>query len=607
MMKQQRLVLIVGGFAVLSIATLVAQDRTGRPQRPTRDTSAQRDQPQPPAPAGKARISGRVVALDSGRPIRRARVFINATELPGGRGTLTDDQGTFDFTELPAGRYTLTVSRTGFISLSYGQRRPLMAGTPLQLGDSQELTGIDFQLPRGSVITGHVYDESGDPLPGAVVQVLRYQYAQGSRQLVPAGGGQTDDQGTYRLWGLNPGEYYISATSPFAFGARGLPVPPDVGPGGGIGATFVMAGPAGGVQTMAIRGAPGGDQGADPVGYAPTFYPGVASAYEARAVTVALSSEVASIDFGLLMVRTARVSGSVSHPDGTAATGGMVNLLPGEGTVGLGPGRMFGSRIHGDGAFDISNVPPGRYILSARGERGADGMFANVPVTIAEGDSSQITVILAPGGVLSGTVTFQGSGAQSVPDASQVRVMAPPVDFRIMGPNSMARVDADGAFTLDNVSAGEHWIRTQGAMRGWTLKSVLLNGREMIDTPLEVRSGEKLSGLTVVFTDKLSEINGTILDERDQPIPDFTVLAFPTDDTLWRPQSRHIATARPDQNGKFQIRGLPAGEYFLATIDPSVQGEWYESAFLQQQRTAAKRVLLADGDVKTQDFKLSLR
>jgi hypothetical protein len=99
------------------------------PQQPARDTPAQ---PTAPAPSGK--ISGRVVAADTGRPIKRARVSSSTpAELPGGRGMLTDDSGTYEITDLRRGRYTLNVSKSGFVSLSYGQRRPLQAGTPLQL------------------------------------------------------------------------------------------------------------------------------------------------------------------------------------------------------------------------------------------------------------------------------------------------------------------------------------------------------------------------------------------------------------------------------------------------------------------------------------------
>src|SRR5471030_404285 len=175
--------------------TSPAGQKPGQPssQTPARDTSAQPKDTTPPVPAG--RISGTVMASDNGRPVKRARVFATAAELPGGRGMLTDDSGNFDLTELPAGRYSLSVSKSGFVALSYGQRRPLQAGTPLQLADGQQLKGIQFQLPRGSVISGHVLDEDGDEMPGVSVRVMRYQYLQGERRLTPVGTGQTDDKG----------------------------------------------------------------------------------------------------------------------------------------------------------------------------------------------------------------------------------------------------------------------------------------------------------------------------------------------------------------------------------------------------------------------------
>src|SRR5262245_64188520 len=181
--------LILAG-ALASAQVPGASTPGGRPTQPPSDTPAQRSGDQK-TPSG--RIRGRVLAADSGRAVKRARVFLNAPELPDGRGTLTDDNGMFDFVELPAGRYSLRVSKAGYVSISYGQRRPLQAGTPLQLAEGQELKGLDMRLPRGSVISGHVYDETGEPMPGAMVRVSVYRYAQGSRQLVPAGNAQTDD------------------------------------------------------------------------------------------------------------------------------------------------------------------------------------------------------------------------------------------------------------------------------------------------------------------------------------------------------------------------------------------------------------------------------
>src|SRR3954467_2155801 len=243
-------------------------------QQPARDTPAQ-PQDAPPTPTGA--IAGRVIASDNGRPVKRARVFVTAAELPdGGRGVLTDDQGVFDLAELPAGRYTLTVSKSGFVSLSYGQRRPLQAGTPLQLADGQQLKGIAFQLPRGSVIGGRVLDEDGEAMPGVSVRVMRYQYLQGERRLTPAGAGQTDDKGQYRVWGLMPGDYYVSAI------ARNF----NVGFGGG-GPGGRGGGPFGG---RGFGGRGGGDEDAN-IAYAPTYFPGVESVDAAKPVTLGLSEE----------------------------------------------------------------------------------------------------------------------------------------------------------------------------------------------------------------------------------------------------------------------------------------------------------------------------
>ena len=81
----------------------------------------------------------------------------------------------------------------------------------------------NLQLPRGSVITGTVVDEYGEPTPGTQVRVMRYVVQAGRRTLQQTGSGATDDRGIYRVYGLQPGEYIVSA------------VPRNVGPGVDVG------------------------------------------------------------------------------------------------------------------------------------------------------------------------------------------------------------------------------------------------------------------------------------------------------------------------------------------------------------------------------------
>ncbi len=121
--------------------------------------------------------------------------------------------GRWEIKDLPAGRYNLTASKGGYVQLNYGQRRPFERGRPLELADGQTLDNVNFNLPRGSVIAGRIVDEFGEPIADAMVSALHYRTFSGRRRLVPVGRfGSTDDMGHFRLYGLAPGDYYVSAT-----------------------------------------------------------------------------------------------------------------------------------------------------------------------------------------------------------------------------------------------------------------------------------------------------------------------------------------------------------------------------------------------------------
>jgi protocatechuate 3,4-dioxygenase beta subunit len=554
-------------------------------QSPPRDTSA-RPPAEPSGPSG--RITGRVLDGVTGRPMKLARVTLNA---PGttNRAAQTDEAGVFDFLALPAGRYTLTVQKSGYVNLSYGQRRPLQPGTPIQLEDGQHFKDIEFRMPRGSVISGVIADEVGDPMPGITVRAMRFQYTQGIRQLVPAGAGQTDDRGMYRIWGMNPGEYYVTAVAP-NFGRRGgLP-----GSGGGG---------RGGLAGIG-RGSPPDQPDDVEVGYAPTYFPGVPSVFEATAVNVGLGAEINDINFNVLLVHTSRISGRVNNLDGTPVTAGEVTLAV-EGTVGRGRrGLNLGGRIRWDGAFAIANVPPGRYALRARGTDDVAPQYAAVPITVIGGDLSDVVIVVAPGATVSGTVTFLATQAGAPPDPAQVRVVAQPADPNVSGDSASARVEKDGRFTLTGVPLGPYLLRAN-APRGWVLRSVIVDGQDVIDTPLDVRSNQKIAGASLVFSDRQTDLSGTVADTQGRPVTEYTVLAFPTDATLWRPQARHIMTSRPDQNGRFQLRGLPPGDYYVAAVDPQQPGEWYDPRFLEEARADAIRVTLSDGGTRTHNIRIN--
>jgi len=189
--------------------------------RPQAAQPAQAPKPQQTTPRdakapkpGTGIIRGRVVAADSGDPVRRARLRLAAPELDKPRFTTADAQGRFEFTGLPGGRYTLTAGKTSYVTLQYGQRRAFEAGRPIELADTQVFDAVQFALPRAGVITGRITDDTGEPVAGASVAAMRPRYAEGGRQLVQIGRAvETDDRGEYRLFDLAPASYYVGVSS----------------------------------------------------------------------------------------------------------------------------------------------------------------------------------------------------------------------------------------------------------------------------------------------------------------------------------------------------------------------------------------------------------
>jgi hypothetical protein len=580
-------------------------------QRPARDRAA--DMPAPPA--GSAGLYGYVVASDTGRPIKRARIVVASTELsdrtPPAQGAnefgaalrdrlqqmaqtgagptrflagirvvqsaQTDEQGHYEIRGLPAGRYVVSASKTGFVTVNFGQRRPLRPGTPLQVADGQQIQNVSFVLPRGSVITGRILDEDGEPVARASVTAMRYQYQGGERRLVSAGSDQTDDRGQYRVYGLPPGDYYVSAVS------RLLNRPVERL-----------------LQAVTGQAAPGDEE--DSLGYAPTYYPGVATAAEAARVTAGLGQEVGNIDFQLQLVNMARVSGTVYGADGAPLSGGAVVLMPGDGGAAARVGGITG-RARADGAFTIDNVPPGQYTLYARSRPGRDAPpdYAVMAVSVAGQDLPNLAVALSPGATISGSIVIDTSGASGPRDLSGFRVTVPSIDPIPFGGSQPARVAEDGTFAVSGIPAGRHAIRSPNPPAPWALKAVMVDGRDVADTPIEVRNGQKITQAQLIFTDRVTELSGAVKDERGAAALGFTVIAFSTDPGTWRAQSRTIQAAQPDQTGAFRIRGLPPGTYYLVASDDVEQGEWFDPSFLDEAQKSATRVTLTDGQVTAQD------
>ncbi len=561
------------------------QQRGGRgrggAERPQRDASQ-------PVAAGTASLSGRVLAADSGRPVKRARIIATG----GGRplATTTDDQGRYRIGSLPAATYNITASKAGYVDAIYGQRRALRGGTPVHLADGQQLADVDFKLPRGGVITGRLADEDGEPFARALVSVMRYQYVRGERQLIAAGADQTDDRGQYRVFGLPPGEYYVSAT-------------------------------AGGVIDQIIRSVveaatpPAGDP-VDNVGYAPTYYPGAISASDATRVKLELGQEVAGIDFQVRLVTLGTVRGVVNGgnamvllvPEGGTPAGGGGGRGGGRGLAELATGFLRGNQplratTQADGTFTIRNVPPGNYTIVARSNTGSGSPRTAVQPVVVMGGDMQVALTPVPGASLSGAVTLEATGGALPRDFGGFRVIPTPIGAAI----PLARggrgglPNERGEFTIADLMPGRYLLRAAGP-RGWIMKSVYAGGRDVTDEAVDI-TGDNISGVNVIFTDRVATVSGTVRDARGGAAANVTVVIFPDDERLWYPQSRHVDAARTDANGAYRVTGLPAGRYLAIAVEDVEQGEWFDPAFLNQIKGGAVRLTLGEGEQKAQDLK----
>jgi Carboxypeptidase regulatory-like domain len=521
------------------------------------------------APAGTAVLRGTVVAADTGTPLRRVLVRAQAAEAQDIKAATTDDQGRFEIRELAGGRYTITAQKTGYVTLSYGQRRVGERGTVVAVPAGQTVEKIALALPRGGVITGRVSDEFGEPLAEAMVQVQRYRYMPGGRRLMPVGRPDTtDDQGTFRLYGLEPGDYVISATVRNASG-------------------MVMVGG---------RPAPESDQG-----YAPTYFPGTPSQQDAQRVTVAPGQEVSGIAFALTPTRVARISGRVTGgPEGVAAEG-YVMIRPEEGFT---SGMVPGGTVQADGTFEIAGVPPGRYVLQLQPrQRGDNDLVGVTTVTVAGEDLQNLVITLQRPGSVSGRFEFEG-GPPAGLSPTMVRFMPLPANpgsssFMM---SSLPQTNADYSFRGQGF-LGSVLLRAS-APSGWYVAAILHGADDVTDTPLRLGPGIDVRDVRILLTQTATTLSGTVRDDRGSPVVDATVVVFP-DDEKWNFGSRHLRTLRPDTQGHFETRGLPpASTYRIVAVQGLEDGQAYDPEFLTSVRDRADRLTLTPGESKAVDLRL---
>ena len=264
-----------------------------------------------------------------------------------------------------------------------------------------------------------------------------------------------------------------------------------------------------------------------------------------------------------------------------------------------------------EGGFVLPRINPGRYTIYAKATSTAGTPLWGISDVEVDGHDVTRPIMLAPGVTFSGRIVFDGS----LPRPSDVAAIMPVLSETRASPlmTGLARrtASADGTFSY-TVAPGAYrlgstlWSSAQTS--GWRLRSVVVNGSDISDVIFDIRADFGINNVVMTFTDRPTQLSGTLLDSAGRPSAEYDLIVFSVDRRAWLPATRRTRHVRPDVDGRFVIHGLPAGEYFLCALTDVEQGRWDDATFLAElAATAPMRFLIGDGETKSLSVQVDRR
>ncbi len=463
----------------------------------------------PFAQSNPGSVEGKAVNAITGAPVKKAVVTIRSRGGQNSYFTVTDAAGKFHLDGVQPEKYIASADAEGYSSIHASSNIRIFT-----VAAEQQVTGIDIPIAPLAIVTGKVRNEDGDPVEGVDVTAMRYSYAGPTPMLQSYSIGRTDDRGIYRLFDVQPGVYYLSASAP----------PPDA----------ILAGNPAAQQEV----------------YAPAIYPGGASISQASAHALK-SGEEWTADFKLRKQPAYHIRGRITGGSAAARR----NILAQRCDPDPIPSAFLenaGSRQNG--VFDFHGAVPGTYCLEVR-QPAAGGIALRQTVTVTNADIDGLALNLPAPFNIGGSVAIEGTPPASTPALS--------IMLRAPGQNPLAaRVGPDFTFQFENAIPREYEIVLPVVPQFYT-KRIAYGSDDVSNGVLaNPRPG---ASLTVVLGTDPGEIDGTVAAGSLESGSPVLIALVPTD---WG--SRRFDLARVSggyAEGPFTFPALAPGDYKLFALD----------------------------------------
>jgi hypothetical protein len=497
-------------------------------------------------------ISGIVIKAGTAiqQSLRDARL-----ELTGGAGTprvtRTDVNGRFDFSNLAPGDYRLAVTCDGFIRQEFPKK--------IVLGRGQQAGNILFELEPAPTAAGSVLDSYGEPVANIMVEAQRRSYdVRGNPRLARAAASLTDDRGEYRIFWLDPGEYFFYAASP----------PPD------------------NTDTEAVSA------------FTPTYYPGFNTPEDAKPLRLDIGREV-RVDFRLRRAALWGVNGQTMDAMTSRSLAASISLtLPGSGpgvaqyhaqsSVGLYPGQ-----------FSMGNVPPGSYILTARSGSGERGMTAIQRIVLrpvayvpppAPLPGYGITLNLSPPLSLNGRFFVESREPADLREASVALIS---VDPELPSPRSVP-VRPDGQFILSGIVPGSYVLEISNLPQDLYLKAARFGDADILEKPLALEPRAPANPLQILLGSGGGRLQATAYNGKGERHPGAQFVLVP--DLARRDRREQYRVEASGEDGQVTLRGIPPGSYTLFAWENLEPNAYLNSEYLQTYESLGTPVKITSGD-----------